>query len=88
MKIKRILSDRGVALDVGRKEIDNLVSNLSNIKIDTRDTDQNQISKLTNYRVSHKKVSTKNFYSELLKASVHSFKIYLDSYVNFVWCII
>ena len=31
------------------------------------------------YRVSHKKVSIKNFYSELLKASIHSFWIYLDS---------
>ena len=50
MKIKRIRSDRGVALDVGCKEIDNLVSNLSNIKMDTRDTDPNQISKLTDYK--------------------------------------
>ena len=50
MKIKRILSDRGVALDVGCKEIDNLVSNLSNIKMDTRDTNQNQVSKLTDYK--------------------------------------
>ena len=25
------------------------------------------------YRVSHKKASIKNFYSELLKASIHSF---------------
>ena len=32
MKMKRILSDRGVVLDVGCKEIGNLVSNLSNIK--------------------------------------------------------
>ena len=46
MKIKRILSDRGVVLDVGCKETDNLVSNLSNIKMDTWDTDPNQISKL------------------------------------------
>ena len=50
MKVKRILSDRGIALDVGYKEIDNLVSNLSNIKMDARDTDPKQISKLTDYK--------------------------------------
>ena len=31
------------------------------------------------YRVSQKKVSIKNFYSELLTTSIHSFWIYLDS---------
>ena len=43
------------------------------------------------YRVSYKKVSIKNFYSELLKALIHSLLIYLDSVyickfgVSFKW---
>ena len=42
------------------------------------------------YRVSQKKVSIKNFYSELLKASVHSFfnLFGFSISVSFVWCII
>ena len=53
MKIKSIVGERGAALDVGCKEIDNLVSILSNIKMDTGHTGQNRISKLSHYKKSY-----------------------------------